>query len=158
MRYVEKIKTWDDNWNNIIRDVQFKDDKLKEWMLVPQDTSIIQFITKYFIKDAAPDALLTTELVRVNYYDAQGYETNNPNVLRKYKHFDIYVKENMLYNATDDRLKSRVNLIAERIKYLLIREKIVCDLHFDFRDEYDLWTKTVGYQRYHLVFAYRVSV
>lgn len=127
-------------------------------MLVPKNTPIVQFITKYFIEDAAPDALLTTEQVRVNYYDAQGYDTGNPNVLRKYKNFDIYVKESVLYNATNDRIKSRVKLIAERIKYLLIREKIICGLHFDFRDEYDLWTKTVGYQRYHLVFAYRVSV
>ena len=158
MRYVEKTKTWDDDWNDIIRTILFKDEKLKEQMLVPENTPIVQFITKYFIEDAAPDVLLTTEQVRVNYYDAQGYDTGNPNVLRKYKNFDIYVKESVLYNATNDRIKSRAKLIAERIKYLLIREKIICGLHFDFRDEYDLWTKTVGYQRYHLIFAYRVSV
>ena len=158
MRYVEKTKTWDDNWNDVIRTILFKDNKLKEQMLFPENATILQFTTKYFIKDAAPDALLTTEQVRVNYYDTQGYETGNPNVIRKYKNFDIYVKETELFNATNDRIKSRLNLIAERIKYLLIREKVICGLHFDFKDEYDLWTKTVGYQRYHLVFAYRVSV
>lgn len=30
MRYAEKIKTWDDDWNDIIRTVFFKDDVLKE--------------------------------------------------------------------------------------------------------------------------------
>ena len=76
-------------------------------MLVPENTPIVSFITKYFIEDAATDALLTTENVRVNHYDEQGYETGNSNVIRKYKTFDIYVKESMLYNATNDRIKSR---------------------------------------------------
>lgn len=158
MRYVEKTKTWDDDWNDVIRTVFFKDTVLKDQMMVPENTPIVAFITKHFIEDAAPDALLTTENVRVNHYDTQGYETGNPNVIRKYKTFDIYVKESVLYNATNDRIKSRQKLISERIKYLLLREKIICGMHFDFRDEYDLWTKTVGYQRYHLVFSYRVSV
>lgn len=30
MRYVEKTKTWDDDWNEVIRTVLFKDEKLKE--------------------------------------------------------------------------------------------------------------------------------
>ena len=30
MRYVEKTKTWDDNWNDVIRTILFKDNKLKE--------------------------------------------------------------------------------------------------------------------------------
>ena len=28
--YVEKSHSWDDNWNDVIRYVLFKDDKLKE--------------------------------------------------------------------------------------------------------------------------------
>ena len=76
--------------------------------MVPEKTTIVQFITKFFIEDAAPDALLTTESVRVNYCDEQGYETGNPNVVRKYKAFDIYVHESALYNATNDRIKSRL--------------------------------------------------
>lgn len=96
--------------------------------------------------------------MRVNYYDEQGYDTGNKNVVRKYKAFDIYVKESELYNATNDRIKSRAALISERIKYLLLKQQVICGLHFDYKDEYDLWTKTVGYYRYHLVFAYRISV
>ena len=94
----------------------------------------------------------------MNHYDTQGYETGNKNVIRKYKVFDIYVKESELYNATNDRIKNRALLISERIKYLLLKQEVICGLHFDYRDEYDLWTKTVGYYRYHLVFAYRISV
>ena len=30
MRYAEKTQTWDDDWNNIIRTVFFKDDVLKD--------------------------------------------------------------------------------------------------------------------------------
>ena len=157
-RYVEKIKTWDDNWNDIIRTVIFKDTKLKEYMLVPEGTPIVPFITKYFINDAAPDAILTTEKVRVNYYDTEGYETGNKNVVRKYKAFDIYVKEEYLYDATNDRLKARTQLISERIKYLLLNKFHICGLHFEYKDEFDLWTKTVGYRRYHLVFSYRISI
>jgi hypothetical protein len=37
---VEKIKTWNDNWNDVIRNVFFKDDKLKELMMVGEDTNI----------------------------------------------------------------------------------------------------------------------
>ena len=158
MRYADKIKTWDDDWNNVIRTVFYKDDVLKNQMMVPENTPIVSFITKYFIEDAAPDALLTTENVRINYCDEQGYETGNPNVVRKYKAFDIYVKESVLYNATNDRIKSRLSQIAERIKYLLLKDKYICGLRFDYKDEYDLWTKTVGYKRYRLVFQYRISV
>jgi len=126
-------------------------------MLIPENTAIVPFITKYFIEDAAPDALLTNEKVRVNHFDTQGYDTGNKNVIRKYKNFDIYVKDDFLYDATNDRLKSRTVLIAERIKYLLLRDFYVCGLRFEFRDEYSLWTKTVGYKRYRLVFSYRIT-
>ena len=30
MRYVEKTKTWDDDWNDVIRTVFFKDAVLKD--------------------------------------------------------------------------------------------------------------------------------
>jgi len=156
-RYIEKEKTWDDDWNDVIRKVFWQDYKLKQLMLVPENTAIVPFITKYFIEDAAPDALLTNEKVRVNHFDTQGYDTGNKNVIRKYKNFDIYVKDDFLYDATNDRLKSRTALIAERIKYLLLRDFYVCGLRFEFRDEYSLWTKTVGYKRYRLVFSYRIT-
>ena len=127
-------------------------------MMVPEDANIISFINNYLISSAAPDELLTTEKVRVNHYDTQGYDTGNKNVIRKYKEFDIYVKNAVLYSATNDRIKARTELIAERIRYLLLRKYSVCGMHFDYRDSYGLWTKTIGYTRLHLVFCYRISV
>lgn len=56
MRYAEKTQTWDDDWNNVIRTVFFNDYKLKKLMLIPENTTVVQFITKFFIHDAAPDA------------------------------------------------------------------------------------------------------
>ena len=47
-----------------------------------------------------------------------GTDTGNAHVKRKYKEFDIYVKNDVLHNATDDRLQYRYNLIAQRLKEL----------------------------------------
>ena len=155
--YVEKIKTWDDNWNDVIRYILFPDAKLKELMMVPPKTTIVQFIDKYFINSAASDELLSDEKVRIVYYDTKGKNYGQKNVYLKYKEFDIYVREEFLYTATNDRLKSRAALIAERIKYLLLKKNSACGLHFCYEDEYALWTKTVGYRRDHLVFSYNTT-
>jgi hypothetical protein len=80
------------------------------------------------------------------------------NVRAKYKEFDIYVRDKEMHTASNDRLKSRAELIAERIKFLLLREKNICGLRFLYEDEYDLWTKTIGYKRYHIVFSYKISI
>lgn len=156
--YVEKTHTWADNWNDIIRTVFYKDDKLKELLMVPDGTSIVNFIDKYFINSAATDELLVDERVRVVYSDDIGGNTGNKNVRRKLKEFDIYVREDVLHNATNDRLQSRTKLIAERIKYLLLRDYHVCRMHFEYYDDYDLWTKMVGYTRYHIAFTYKISI
>ena len=116
--YVEKTRTWNDNWNDVIRDVLYPDERLKELMCVPEGTSIVDFIKDYFIEDAATDALLTTEQVRILYYDSQGRGQDNKDVRLKYKEFDIYVHDSVLHTASNDRLKGRDQLIAERLKYL----------------------------------------
>lgn len=157
-RYTEKIKTWDDNWNDVIRYEIFQDAILKKQMCVPDKTQIVDFILNYFIEDASTDQLLTDEKVRVVHYDEEGIDTNNKDVFIKYKVFDIYVKKNYLYTATSDRLKSRCKLIAERIKYLLLKNQTIHGLRFNYKDAYDMWTKTIGYQRYHLVFSYKITV
>lgn len=157
-RMVEKTRTWADNWNNVIRYVLFRDEKLRELMLIPEKATIIDFITKYFIEDANPDELLTDEKVRVICYDSEGSELRNPNVKLHYKEMDIYVKDDVLYNATDDRLQRRYRLIAERLKYLLLRQKHIQNLSFYFGSECNLWTKVVGYKRYHITFSYKTTV
>ena len=158
MRTVEKERTWNDNWNNVIRYVLFRDEKLKKQMLVPDSVRVNEFILKYFVKDAAADELLVNEKVRIVYYDRAGWDTGNKNVKLRYKEFDIYVKEDVLYNATDDTLKSRANLISERQQYLLTKDDTIQHLRFSYEDDFDMWTKTVGYKRYHVVFSYKTTV
>ena len=157
-RYVEKTRTWQDNWNNVVRNVLFPDVKLKQLMLVPPGTDIMKFQDKYFIRDGSTDELLTNEKVRVVTHDEEGSETWNKGVRVKYKVFDIFVSEDVEHTADVDRIKSRQILIAERIKYLLLRQPVVENLRFQYEDEYDQWTKTVGYKEYKLTFFYKATI
>lgn len=157
-RYVEKTRTWQDNWNNVVRNVLFQDDKLKELMLVPVGTDIMTFQKKYFIRDGATDELLTNEKARVVYHDDEGFPTGNKKVRGKYKNFDIFVSEEVEHTADVDRLRSRQVMIAERIKYLLLRQRVCEHLAFQYEDEYDMWTKTVGYKEYRLTLFYKTTV
>ena len=156
-RYVEKTRTWQDNMNNVIRNVIFPDEKLKRLMLVPENTDILKFCDKYFIRDGSTDELLTNEKVRIVHHDSMGFDTFNSRVYGKYHEFDIYVSEDVEHTASNDRLQSRQILIAERIKYLLLRRKVVEQISFKYEDEYDQWTKTVGYKMYKLTFFYKTT-
>lgn len=106
-------------------------------MVLPPDTAILKFIEKYFIKDAAADEMIINEQVRIVHCDTQGRGYGNPHVKLKYKAFDIYVKDTALYNATNDRIKSRCNLIAERLKYLLLKNTYTYGLRIAYEDEYE---------------------
>lgn len=158
-RYVEKTRTWNDNWNNVIRNVLFEDDKLKELMLIPDGTDIMKFQDKYFIRDGSTDELLTNEKVRIVWHDdTMSRGMGNRKVHGHFKTFDIYVSEDVEHTATRDRLQNRQVLIAERIKYLLLRRHNCQNLHFEYEDEFDNWTKTVGYKLYKLTFFYITTV
>ena len=157
MARVEKTRTWKDNWNNVIRYVLFPDEKLKRLMKIPTGTSITDFIDRYFVQDENAGEILINEPVRIVYWDSEGRESGNMNVRNKYKEFDIFVKDDILHNATEDRLQFRYDLIAERLKYLLLKDIHVQHLRFKFEDEYNLWTKTIGYKRYHIVFSYKTT-
>jgi len=76
----------------------------------------------------------------------------------KYREFDIYVSEDVEHTASNDWLQSRQVLIAERIKYLLLRQTTTENIRFRYEDEYDQWTKTVGYKMYKLTFFYKTTV
>ena len=154
---VPKLKTWSDRWNDVIR-LLYKDPYLKKLMLVPENCSITEFIDKYFVRGASTDEIVTDERVRILWYDSEGFQTRNPHVLAHLKAFDIYVKNEYLHNVTADRLQYRFDLITERLKDILLTNDEICQLSFEFVNESDLWTKTVGYSRYHVVFSYKTTI
>lgn len=127
-------------------------------MLVPEGTDILTFTTKYFVRDSSTDELLSNEKVRIVHSDQHGWQVGNKYVHGKYKHFDIFVSESVEHTATNDMLQSRQVLIAQRIKELLLKKKFLYGIHFSYEDEYDLWTKTIGYKLYHVVFFYMTHV
>lgn len=156
--YVEKKKTWQDNWRDVERYVIWQDEKLKELMMIPKGTTILTFFKKYFMNNANGDEILSDEKVRIAYYDAYGPDTGNPGIRMCYKEFDIYVQDDYLHNATTDHLQDRCDLIAERLRYLLLRSYTTYGLRFNYRDEFGMWTKTIGYHRLHVVFGYKRTV
>lgn len=157
--YVEKTKTWDDNWNDVIRYEIFQDTKLKELMMIPDGTDIVEFLDKYFVRADGTDELLSNEKVRIAYYDDDDTSTlGSFHVFGKIKGFDIFVKADEEHTATSDRLKCRQILIAERLKYLLLKKRYQHGLRFELDSEYDVWTKTVGYRLYHIGFFYKTTV
>lgn len=155
---MKKIKTWQDNLNDVIRDVFFPDSELLDLMLIPDNdrSNIIKFIDKYLIRSVAPDEILTDELVRVCYSEESGRLLGS-NILKKYLNFDIYVKSDELHTHGNDLLVFRTMLIAQRLQELLTEQKYVCRIDFVYEDEYDLYTKLVGYTRYRIVFSYKTS-
>ena len=155
---MRKIKTWKDNLNDVIRDVIFTDQELLDYMLIPEEDreNIIKFIDKQFIKDPAPDELVTTEDVRIAFSEQPGRSIGKY-VLKKMMYFDVFVKDNHMHDVGDDLLVSRTDVICQRLKELLTDEKYVCNIDFSYEDDYSLYTKVAGYTRHRIVFSYKIS-
>ena len=152
-------RTWDDNWNSIVRFVLFDDPILQNLMLLPDNINVLHFVQKYFLEDENGGELLTDEKVRLVVYDGEAIETGNKDVLMKTKHFDIYVRNDVLYDVDEyDRLRKRTRRIKDRLKYLQISKPHLYGMKFRFVDSYDQWTKASGYKRYHVVFSYKETV
>lgn len=147
---------WLKAWNTIIREVIWRDHDLKVLMKMPPKTGILQFCDRYFIRAGYSNKLLTDEVCRIVYSDAQGSDTDVPNVRKNMMTFDIYVKDEELHNASDDRLMMRTHLIADRLQYLLTKERYLADTGYRFwiAGDWDLGTRTVGYARYTIAFYY----
>lgn len=94
------ISTWMKDWNDIIRYVIYPDDVLKKLMLVPEGTTIIDFIDHYFIRAGYTNELLEKEDVRIVYGDVDSKSTDVPNIMKNTLSFDIYVRTQKLHNAT----------------------------------------------------------
>lgn len=158
---VWKDRTWEDNWNNVIRRVLFQSSELKKEMLIPaaHNSNIASFIEKYFVEDVATDQIVIDEDVRIVWrVEGNPYLRGSRNVHQKFLFMDIYVKRDKLYGIEDgigaDGLKVRDAAIAKRIRYLLTRFKSVEHITFEYADEYRLMSKAVGYQRLQVVFTY----
>ena len=147
---------WLKAWNTVIREVFWKDELLKKLMKIPANTNIIQFCNRYFIRAGFTNELLTDEVCRIVYSDSQGSDTSVPNIRKNMMSFDIYVKQDELHNVGDDRLMARTQLIADRINYLLTKERYIANTGYRFwiAGDWDLGTRTVGYARYSIAFYY----
>ena len=147
---------WIKAWNTVLREVIWPDYNLKVLMKIPPKTGILQFFDRYFIRAGYSNTLLTDEVCRVVYADIQGNDTDVPNVKKNMMTFDIYVKDEYLHNANDDRLMMRTHLIAARLEYLLTKTRYLADTGYRFwiAGDWDLGTRTTGYSRYTIAFYY----
>lgn len=148
--------SWMKDWNDIIRYVFFSDWELKKLMMIPDGTNIITFINNYFVRSQFTSTLLTNENVRILYYDSQGQNTDNPNVRKKIMTFDIFVKNEHAHDVGEDRLMMRSQLIAERLMYLLTKDRYINKSGYRFwiAGDWDLGSRTSGYTRYCVSFYY----
>lgn len=148
------IRTWARDWNDILRNRIFQDEELKRLMLLPENTNIVTFVDRYFVRAGYTNKLLSDEHVRIVYGDAGSFDTQVPNVKQNELSFDIYVKLDDLRNATNDRLLLRTNLIADRLIELLTSERYIGGYRFWVKGDWDMGTRTVGYARYNVSFYY----
>jgi hypothetical protein len=147
---------WVESWNKIIREIIWRDADLKHLMKIPPKTGILQFCDRYFVRAGFSNQLLTDEVCKITYSDIQGTDTAVQNVRKNMLTFDIYVKQEELHNVGDDRLMSRIELIAERIYKDLTDKKYLADTGYRFwiAGDWDLGTRTVGYARKTIAFYY----
>lgn len=148
---------WINAWNTIIRTVIFPDSELKTMMQIPANTKITDYVKKYFIHAGYTNELLTNQTCRIVYADVPGWDTNVPNIKRNMMTFDIYVKTEQMYNIGNDRLVSRAQLIAARLKTLLMQDTYCANTgyRFEIARDWDLGTRTIGYSRYCIAFYYK---
>ena len=147
---------WINDWNDIIRHVIFSDKTLKDLMKIPDGTSIIDFIDRYFIRAGYTNKLLSNEAVSVVYgttsstSDVDGVTSNTMN-------FDIYVKIENLHDVGTDRLVMRTQLIGQRLLYLLTKARYNGVYRFYDPIECDMGTSAIGYARYRVSVSYTRS-
>lgn len=147
--------SWLREWNDIIRYVIFPDEELRSLMELPEKTSIMTFIDKYFIRTSTVSEPLTDEIVRIS-YGTYGTNPDVPHVLDQRISFEIYVQKKHLHNVGDDRLMYRTELIAERLRELLTKkyDPRLGGYNFICVGESEMSTNTIGYVRYNVTFKY----
>ena len=123
-------------------------------MMIPANTNIVTWAKKYFVAEALCTELVTDEDVRILWYEDQSSRTSNPLVNNRKLCFDIYVKSEHNFDATNDLLRSRARMISQKLEEILTFPDIVGRVDFSYVDDYDIGTKMVGYVRHHLVLSY----
>lgn len=123
-------------------------------MMIPANTNIVTWGKKYFVAEALCTELVTDEDVRILWYEDQSSRTSNPLVNNRKLCFDIYVKSEHNFDATNDLLRSRARMISQKLEEILTFPDIVGRVDFSYVDDYDIGTKMVGYVRHHLVLSY----
>jgi len=112
---VHYVKTWSMRWDDVLRDVLYRDEELAHLMLIPKNTNIVTWIDKYFVDAAICTELVTDEDVRVLWWEDQSSKTSNPLVNQRKLVFDIYVKADHLRDATNDLLRPRTKIICQKL-------------------------------------------
>lgn len=162
---VAPASAWIREWNAIIRTVIFPDETLKKLMLLPEDTKLVKFLDKYFIRVGYTDQLLTNEDVRIVYGNVYSGNAYNPMTMKQEMSFDIYVKNEHAHDVGDDRLMLRGELIQERLNQLLKGRVVARDYNKDnkpFDTAYkfycigmgNLGSPTPGYNAFNITFTY----
>jgi len=151
---------WTNEFNDIIRYVIFPDAELRELMRLPEKTTIINFIDRYFVRAATVSEPLRDEDVRIVYGTIQTGLADNVHVLRNEISFDIYVRQKVLHNVGADRLVFRTELIADKLNELLTNQydQRLGGYRFRCIGRGDMSTTTIGYVRYNISFAYKRAV
>ncbi len=144
---------WISDWNDIVRNIIFKDDALRELMMLPKTATIIDFYEKYFIRTGTVSTVLKDETVRINYTMAS-ISTLGERVGRNILSFDIYVKDKYQHNYSNDALTCRTELIALRLRQLLLGNRYNGVYRFYDPNEGDMNTSTIGYSRYNLTLSF----
>lgn len=144
---------WIQDWNAILREIIFADPVLTELMKIPEGTSVIEFIDRYFVQAGYTNKVLSNESVRI-VFGSFGVPTNTPNVTRNILSFDIFVKNEDLHNVGRDRLVMRTKLIARRLIQLLTNQRYNGIYRFYDPHESDMGTSAIGYARYNVSLSY----
>ena len=71
-------------------------------MMLPPNTTIVTWISKYFVDATICTDIVTDEDVRVLWWEEQSNRTNNYLVKNRRLCFDIYVKTEHVKDATND--------------------------------------------------------
>lgn len=149
----EKHDPWIEDFNAMLRSVIFTDPVLMELMKIPKNTSIIEFIDRYFIRAGYTNKVLSNESVRI-VFGHVAVPSDTPNVTRNVMSFDIYVKNEDLHNVGKDRLMMRTQLIARRLIELLTKERYNGVYRFYDPRESDMGTSAIGYARYNMSISF----